>query len=263
MLCRKKLVLFLTLTTLGLMYISANHYLSADSGKTSSPPSNEDSISSEIVKPVMNKKTQLEKYLQPLKEDNVEFRTINPVPTGNKKLGMNFIFLCTDISSRLEPFIQMHCFEDHRCNCKTCHYYVVDCKENILFSFYRVSKHVCNKLNVMFWSSEMFASKASYVYKKCVFAPQSCILHIFRNCKMKIVFSSYVVIHFVNWRKVALKKSISFYEWNATFWSENTYFCKHCSLRLQTYLSLCLLHLVYFKLVWTPGTSVSHEKKIG
>lgn len=150
MLCRKKLVLFLTLTTLGLMYISANHYLSADSGKTSSPPSNEDSISSEIVKPVMNKKTQLEKYLQPLKEDNVEFRTINPVPTGNKKLGMNFIFLCTDISSRLEPFIQMHCFEDHRCNCKTCHYYVVDCKENILFSFYRVSKHVCNKLNVMF-----------------------------------------------------------------------------------------------------------------
>ena len=150
MLCRKKLVLFLTLTTLGLMYISANHYLSADSGKTSSPPSNEDSISSEIVKPVMNKKTQLEKYLQPLKEDNVEFRTINPIPTGNKKLGMNFIFLCTDISSRLEPFIQMHCFEDHRCNCKTCHYYVVDCKENILFSFYRVSKHVCNKLNVMF-----------------------------------------------------------------------------------------------------------------
>ena len=28
MLCRKKLVLFLTLTCLGLLYISANHYLS-------------------------------------------------------------------------------------------------------------------------------------------------------------------------------------------------------------------------------------------
>ena len=93
MLCRKKLVLFLTLTTLGLMYISANHYLSADSGKTSSPSTNKDNneeISSEIVKPVMNKKTQLEKYLQPLAsmEDNVEFRTVNPIPSGNKKLGI-------------------------------------------------------------------------------------------------------------------------------------------------------------------------------
>ena len=90
------------------MYISANHYLSADSGKTSSPSTNKDNneeISSEIVKPVMNKKTQLEKYLQPLAsmEDNVEFRTVNPIPSGNKKLGMriscfswiisNFIFL--------------------------------------------------------------------------------------------------------------------------------------------------------------------------
>lgn len=35
MLCRKKLVLFLTLTCLGLLYISANHYLSnSDSEQT-------------------------------------------------------------------------------------------------------------------------------------------------------------------------------------------------------------------------------------
>ena len=90
MLCRKKLVLFLTLTTLGLMYISANHYLSADnSGKTTSSPStpnNEDDlVKAPPLHTVMNKKTQLEKYLQPV-ENNVEFRTANPIPTG-KKLG--------------------------------------------------------------------------------------------------------------------------------------------------------------------------------
>ena len=43
-------------------------------------------------------------------------------------------------SSRLEPFIQMHCFEDHhRCNCKTGHYYIVDasqhCKKYFLLYF--------------------------------------------------------------------------------------------------------------------------------
>ena len=96
MLCRKKLVLFLTLTTLGLMYISANHYLSADSsGKTTSSPStpnNEDDlVKAPPLHTVMNKKTQLEKYLQSPVENNVEFRTANPIPTG-KKLGKYEVF---------------------------------------------------------------------------------------------------------------------------------------------------------------------------
>ena len=32
--------------------------------------------------------------------------------------------------------------------------------------FYKVSQQVWDVLNVMFWSSEKFASEASYVYKK-------------------------------------------------------------------------------------------------
>ena len=42
MLCRKKLVLFLTLTCLGLLYISANHYLSnSDSEQTNDQQSSD------------------------------------------------------------------------------------------------------------------------------------------------------------------------------------------------------------------------------
>ena len=89
MLCRKKLVLFLTLTTLGLMYISANHYLS-ENGKNEEK-NNEKDGNSEMVKAppiqtvMMSKKTQLEKYLQPSSdEENVEFRTANPIPAAKK-----------------------------------------------------------------------------------------------------------------------------------------------------------------------------------
>ena len=88
MLCRKKLVLFLTLTTLGLMYISANHYLS-ESSKQDDKHEDKDSEmikTSPVLQSVMqSKKTQLEKYLQPSSvEQNVEFRTANSIPAVKK-----------------------------------------------------------------------------------------------------------------------------------------------------------------------------------
>ena len=99
MLCRKKLVLFLTLTTLGLMYISANHYLSnadKNSSESSKTVTRENSVEMLVkatpMQSVMSKKTQLEKYLQPLSSENVEFRTANPIPSAKKigKMSNNF-----------------------------------------------------------------------------------------------------------------------------------------------------------------------------
>ena len=83
--------------------------------------------------------------------------------------------------------------------------------------------------------------------KICIFTPKYCILSIFLlTSKWKwLLWSnlSYVVIYLVNWRKVASKKPFLFGSQQknaqkAIFWSENTYFWKRCSLRLDFFYKL-------------------------